>query len=180
MAALVSLLRGINLGPNKRVRMEDLKNIYESLGLRKVTTYVQSGNVVFECGKSDPARIAKKIEDAVAKNLRVESRVIIRSADELRGVIKRNPIALDASRNPRQLQVFFLDEQPDRKAIDSIPNLYSGTEEIEVIDKECYVYYFDGIGRSKLNVERLLKVVGTARNWNTVMRLAELAAQIEK
>src|SRR5215475_11305987 len=98
MAAFASMLRGINVGRNKRVKMTDLKETYESLGFKNVQTLLQSGNVVFTNPKASPVRLELKIEQALADKLNLDSRVIIRSADELQRVIAGNPIKLSAGR----------------------------------------------------------------------------------
>src|SRR5262249_27291155 len=179
MAAFASMLRGINVGRNKRVRMADLKRTYESLGFKNVQTLLQSGNVVFTNPKASSMRLEGNIERALAAELNLDAKVIIRSPDELRRVIAGNPLKLSAGRNASFLHVCFLKMEPAKESVEKMSAAYTGPEEIQVVGRECYIYYPDGAGKSRLDLERWLKVAATARNWNTVNRLAELAASLD-
>ena len=168
MPVFVSLIRGINVGGNKMIRMEDLRAIHESLGFKNVRTFLQSGNVVFKAAKADP----KKIEAAIEKKLKMDVSVIVRTADELRDAIARSPFSLEG-RTPGWLLIMFLSAEPKG----TLPPV-AAPEEAHLSGRELYLYYGNGAGRSKLSgalLERKLGVVGTARNWNTVTKLLELA-----
>src|SRR5207249_1745938 len=93
MAAVISLLRAINLGAYNKISMEDLRKIYASLELGDPRTYVQSGNVVFETREKNLTKLVQKIEDAIERKLRIRPDVILRSAAEMRDVVARNPFA---------------------------------------------------------------------------------------
>ena len=174
MPTFIALIRGINVGGHKQIRMADVKRLCEGLGLADVRTHLQSGNVVFRTGKSDRARLAKDLEKALA----MDARVILRSADEMRKVVAANPMVAEAEDHPSGFIVMFLDEKPAAKAMQSLRDAYAGPEVMELHGTELYIHYGEGMGRSKLTnalIERKLGVAGTSRNWNTVKKLLEMA-----
>jgi uncharacterized protein (DUF1697 family) len=173
----IALIRGINVGGHKKIRMADLKASCEAMGLRDVRTHLQSGNVVFKSAKSNRAQLAKEIQAAMS----VDAKVILRSADELRAVVDANPMPEEAQRGPSHFIVTFLDAKPSAAAMQSLRDAYSGPEKMELHGTELYIEYGPDMGRSKLNnalIERKLGVAGTARNWNTVTKLVELAEEL--
>jgi uncharacterized protein (DUF1697 family) len=170
----IALIRGINVGGHKKLKMTDVKVLCEALGLSDVRTHLQSGNVVFRTQRSDRARLANELEEA----LRVDAKVILRTAGELRKAIAANPMPDEAQRGPSQFIVMFLDARPAAAAMQSLRDAYAGPERMELHGTELYIRYGSDMGRSKLTnafIERKLGVAGTARNWNTVTKLAELA-----
>lgn len=174
MTTFIALIRGINVGGHKQVKMADVKTMCEKLGLSDVRTHLQSGNVVFRTSRSDRAKLAVELQ----KGLGVEARVILRTAAELRKAIEANPMPEAAKTTPSGFIVMFLDEKPPAKAMQALRDAYSGPEELQLHGTELYIHYTDGMGRSKLTnalIERKLGVAGTARNWNTVTKLLEMA-----
>lgn len=174
----VALLRGINVGGHKAVKMAELKALCGSLGFVGATTHLQSGNVLFASQDTDHARVAKKLQEAVQKKLAVESTVVVRAASELDRVIAKNPFRAEAERDPSRLIVMFLVEEPAKQAATALRGVSVGREVFRLAGSELYIYYPDGQGRSKLTntlLERTLGLAGTARNWNTVTRLREMA-----
>jgi uncharacterized protein (DUF1697 family) len=132
---------------------------------------------VFQCAKSDRAQLAKELEAALS----VEAKVILRSADELRKIIDANPMPEEAQRGPSHFIVTFLDGKPAATAMQSLRDAYSGPEKMHLHGAELYIEYGSDMGHSKLTnalIERKLGVAGTARNWNTVTKLLELAAEL--
>src|ERR1700736_3990401 len=107
MPAIVSMLRGVNVGGHNMIKMDALRALYESLGLRDAQTYVQSGNVVFTTKLENPVLISKKIEDGIERAFGFRPNVIVRSALEMRDVIRRNPFAKRAGIEPPKLVVTF-------------------------------------------------------------------------
>src|SRR4051794_12469517 len=169
MASFVAFLRGINVGGNNLIPMAVLKAACESAGLTDVRTYLQSGNVLFSTTRKDPARL-------IEKALELDVKVIVRTIDELRAVIAKNPF--EGERNPSLLQVMFLDDAPSKSAQAALLAAHAGPEEIHFLGRELFLYYPNGSGRSKLTnalIERKLGVRGSARNWNTVTKLLTLA-----
>ena len=175
MAVFIALIRGINVGGHKKIKMADLKTSCEGIGLRNVRTLLQSGNVVFESGEKDREKLAKKIVGVLG----VEAKVILRSAEELRKVIAANPMPEAAERNPSGYIVTFLSEKPSAAAMKALRDGYSGPEKMELRGTELFIEYGAGMGQSKLTnalIEKKLGVTGTARNWNTVTKLLEMTS----
>lgn len=174
MPVYIALIRGINVGGHKKLKMADVKAAFEALGLDNVRTHLQSGNVVFRSSRSDRAKLAKALEGVLG----VEARIILRTADELRSVIAANPLPEDAKRNPSGFVVAFLADKPTAASMQALRDANQGPETMQLHGAELYIHYGDGMGRSKLTnalIERKLGVAGTARNWNTVTKLLELA-----
>jgi uncharacterized protein (DUF1697 family) len=175
MQTFIALIRGINVGGNKKVKMADLRiSCEEQLGLRDVRTLLQSGNVVFRTTRSDRAKLAKDVEGVLG----VEAKVILRSAAELRTAIAANPMPDAARREPSHYVIVFLSDKPPAAAMQSLRDAYKGPEPMQLHGAELYIDYGSGMGTSKLTItliERKLGATGTARNWNTVTKLAELA-----
>ncbi len=168
------MLRGINVGGRNMVKMDALKALHESLGFKGVRTHLQSGNVVFQAKSADAARI----EQAIRKTLHLELSVVLRTAAELREAVKANPLPQRLN-EPSAYVIAFLSAQPeDPAALDA----YDGPEEMQLLGRELYIYYGEGMGRSKLTntlIERKLGVRATARNWNTVTKLLELCEALD-
>lgn len=173
----VSLFRGINVGGQRIVPMKDLKALYESLGFKDVVTYIQSGNVVCSSDDADMAQVSQRIEDRFAGTFGFHSNVIVRTAAELAATIERNPFQDQPEKESNRLLVLFLATPPVSTALDDIHQAYTGPEELYLAGRELYVYYPNGMGRSKLShtlLEKKLKTAGTGRNWNTVLQLQRL------
>jgi uncharacterized protein (DUF1697 family) len=177
MTAFVSLFRGINLGGHHKIRMDELTDVHESLGLQDVVPYIQSGNVVFHSDDADVARLQRRIEDGFASRFGFHVEVFVRTSDELREIIDRNPFQGQYSKESKWVVVMFLAAHPDAAAQEDLLKTYVGPEELFIMGQEVYVYYTNGIGRSKLShslIEKRLKTFGTARNWNTILQLQRL------
>ena len=174
MTAFVSLFRGINVGGHRKIKMDELKAVHESLGFRDVIPYIQSGNVVFKSDDADVVRLQKQLEDGIEKNFGFHVDVIMRTSAEFSVILEKNPFQNQQDRESKWIAVMFLAARPDDIAQEDLRKTYVGPEEFYIIDKEVYIYYTNGIGRSKLShtlIEKKLKTFGTARNWNTVIRL---------
>jgi uncharacterized protein (DUF1697 family) len=177
MTAFMSLFRGINVGGHRQIRMNELKDLHESLGLRDVLTYIQSGNVVFTSDNADVAQLQRHIQDGFEKKFDFPAEVIVRTSAELRDIIENNPFQGQPGKESKWVVVMFLAASPDNAAQEDLLKAYAGPEELFFIGNEVYIYYPNGIGRSKLSgsfIEKKLKTVGTARNWNTILKLQEL------
>ena len=177
MTTCVSLFRGINVGGNRIVPMIELKSLHEALGLRDVVTYIQSGNVVFSSDEADPAQLARQIEEAFAQKFGFHSQVMVRTTAELDEIITNNPFQNQPEKETKWVAVLFLTTRPEHTALEDLQKTYKGPEELYLIGQELFVYYPDGVGRSKLTltlIEKKLKTVGTGRNWNTILRLQQM------
>jgi uncharacterized protein (DUF1697 family) len=182
MPVLISMLRGVNLGPHNRIKMDDLRALYKSLQLEEPRTYVQSGNVIFRTKEKNAAQLAKKIQAGIEKEFRFRPEVILRTIEELKRSLAANPFRTRHDLEPSKLLITFLSAEPAAKAHTIIRNLKVNREELHLIGRELYIYFPDGIGHSKLpwsSVEKLLKVTGTARNLNSVVKMLGIAEQLQ-
>ena len=182
MPAAISMLRGVNVGGHNTIRMEALRTMYETLGLRGAQTYVQSGNVVFKTAARDLAPVARRIEGRIEQTFGCRPVVIMRTCSELREVIRRNPFAARTGIEPSRLLVTFLAAVPGPEARKNMLGMQVRPEELYVDGREVYAYFPNGVGRAKLSpalIEKTLKTPGTGRNWNTVTKLLEMADKLE-
>jgi len=173
----VVLLRGINVGGHNRIAMGRLRELCDDLGYPDAVTHLQSGNAVLAGRTRKPAGLAQAIEKKIASDLDLTVRVIVRTRDELAAVIDRNPMPGRTS-DPAKLHVTFLSESPDPARISKIDPAAYAPDEFQVVEREIYLWYPNGAGRTKLGNdfwEKRLGVAGTARNWNTVTALLRLA-----
>jgi uncharacterized protein (DUF1697 family) len=139
----VALLRGINVGRNKRVSMAELKALLESLRFSQVTTLLQSGNVLFNSPVRDETEMADEIEHAIAEHLALKLRVIVRSVAEMTRLIKENPLPLAAS-EPARFHLTFLSDDPSADLIGSIDPAMYAPDEFRFGDRAVYVWYRGG------------------------------------
>jgi uncharacterized protein (DUF1697 family) len=181
MKVAISMLRGINVGGHNIIKMEALRAMHESLGLRGVQTYVQSGNVVFRTSAQDLGQLAGRIENQIEQTAGFRPSVIIRSATEFRALIGKNPFAARPGIEPGKLLIIFLAARPTPEAAEKMQGIRADPEELRIIGREVFAYLPNGIGRAKLPplIERTLKTAGTGRNWNTVTKLLEMAEKLE-
>jgi len=180
MTVFVSMLRGANVGGAGRIKMAALTTAYEALGLRDVTTLLQSGNVVFRTSLRDRSALARRIMQEIERRFDLRIEVILRTLAELESVVERGPL-LPAHADPAKLLVMFLSGVPDARAQAALLKAHAGPEMIELRGPEVYLYYPDGVGRSRLSgalLENRLKVSGTARNWNTLEKLIAAGAAL--
>jgi len=177
MTIYVSLFRSINVG-GRTVRMNELKDLYEALGFKDVATYIQSGNVICTGDDTDKAQLTKQIEDGFAQKFGFHAKVIVRTPSELQETIANNPFQNQPTKEPNRIAVLFLATRPESSSLEDLRKSYLGPEEFYLTGKELFIYYPDGMGRSKLTltlIEKKLKTTGTARNLNTVLQLHKLS-----
>jgi uncharacterized protein (DUF1697 family) len=185
MAVLISMLRGVNLGSHNRVKMDALCDLYEELKLESPRTYVQSGNVIFTTKEKDTAKLTKKIQNAIEKTFQCRPEVILRTTGEMKKAVAANPFSGRRNIEPGKLLVTFLAAEPPQEAQASLAKLVSVKkypEELHIVGRELYIYFPNGAGKSRLpwsQVDRLLKVTGTARNWNSVLAILKMAQELE-
>ena len=181
MITVISMLRGVNVGGHNKIKMDELRAVYASLGLQDPQTYVQSGNVVFRTEARDLVPLATRIEKAIERKFGFRPDVILRTSSDLRDVIARNPFAARRGIDPRKLVITFLPADPGPEARNKVLTMKPDPEEIRFDGRELYIYFPNGMGRSKLvpALAKALKNGGTARNWNTVTRLLEIAERLE-
>jgi uncharacterized protein (DUF1697 family) len=172
-----ALLRGVNLGTRNRVRMADLRALVEELGCTDVSTYLQSGNVVFRSDRA-AAPLAKTIERAIRSELGLDVAVVIRSRRQLERLVAGCPFGRPKGKE-NKLYVTFLAKKPEAPRARKLREESFEPERFELAGEDVYLFFPNGYGRSKLNnalLERRLGVAATTRNWRTVTALAELTA----
>ncbi len=170
MTAFIALLRAVNVGGTGKLPMEDLRALCMEAGFAKVRTFIASGNVIFSCRKPE-AQVKALLEASLEGYAGKKMDVFVRTAAEMAAVAANNPFA-DAPAN--RTYAFFLDAPPARDAIDHVVGRKD--ERIALGMREIYVHYAEGMGKSKLRIPAAK--AGTARNMNTVAKLAELAAEL--
>jgi uncharacterized protein (DUF1697 family) len=180
MTTCLALFRGINVGGHHTVSMGDLKGLHESLGLTHVVTYINSGNVVFSREIVDPALLTRQLEEGFVARFGFHSAVILRTAPELDAIIANNPFQNQPAKESNLVIVTLLAAHPTPEAAEDLHKALAGPEEMHLVGRELYVYYPNGSGRSKLTnslIEKRLKIMGTGRNWNTILQLQKMLAQ---
>jgi uncharacterized protein (DUF1697 family) len=178
----VSMLRGVNVGGHGVIKMDALRDAYLAVGLGDVRTLLQSGNVLFSSRLRDRAGLAKRIMQELERRFELQIEVVIRTLDEVRTIVERGPM-LSPRADMSKLLVMFLSGVPDAQGQAALVKQHKGPEMMEVRGPEIYLYYPDGVGRSKLStafIENKLKSAGTARNWNTLRKLVEAGTEIER
>jgi uncharacterized protein (DUF1697 family) len=181
MSVTIALLRGINVGGKHKIKMVDLRDLFVGLRMTGAQTLLQSGNVVFETDQTDHATLAKQIEAGIEQRFGFSVNVLLRTHAQFGDVVKRQQIAPDDA-DPRKLVVMFLSDVPTLENAHALLEAHTGPETFHIDGTEVYLYYPEGLGRSKLTnalIERKLQVLGTARNWNTVTKLLALADSFE-
>ena len=182
MPILVSMLRGVNLGVHNRIKMDDLRALYESLKLENPRSYVQSGNVIFRTKEKNGPQLARKIQGAIQKKFGCCPEIILRTTEEMRKTIAANPFPERTKLAPAKVLVTFLAGKPPGEAAANLDKFKGLPEELHLNGRELYIYFPNGAGRSKLpwsSVDKLLKVTGTARNWNSVQAMLAIAEEME-
>jgi len=182
MPAVIALLRAINVGGHSIIKMEALRALFSSLKCKDVQTYVQSGNVVFRADEKDLAKFEKRIQAAITKKFGVTPGVTLRTTADMRDIVARNPFAKRKNIEPAKLHVSFLGKKLDQNAHDLLAELPLKGEELVPSGRELFIYFPDGAGKSKLpwgKVDKICQTQGTARNWNSVTKLLEMAEELE-
>ena len=177
MPIVISMLRGVNVGGHNKIKMDALRALYKSLKFTGCQTFIQSGNVIFKTKERNLAKLTSQIQTAIERSFGFRPDVILRTSDELRDVIARNPFATRRGIEPGKLLVTFLASAPTTQARDNLLKLKTDGEELRIDGRELYIYFPDGMGRSKIwpLIERTLKVSGTGRNWNSVTKMLAIA-----
>jgi uncharacterized protein (DUF1697 family) len=175
----VSLLRGINVSGQKKITMADLTSLYEALGFQQVSTYIQSGNVIFSHAGLKTHILSEQIEQAIEKRYRFQVPVEIRTHKELDAIIKNCPFGpVDLEKEGTKLLLSFLSDRPSPENVARLMEYVKEPEKLVLQGKQVYLYCPNGYGKSKLSnsfLEQKLGVNATTRNWKTVHKLHELS-----
>jgi len=172
----IALLRGINVGRNNRIAMSDLRLLMGGLGYGDVRTHLVSGNAILTSSKK-PEHVARELEQAIDAELCPGVKVLVRTRAELAKVIADNPLP-EAATDGSKFLLLFLSAEPDLAGLGNIETADFAPEEFRAGDREIYLWCPGGIQDSRLNkavAKQLSGVSATARNWNTVTKLLELA-----
>ncbi len=173
----IALLRAINVGGHGKVAMSELRALLERLGMANPRTLLQTGNLVFQSPAVVESQLETLLESEAERQLDLRTDFLVRGVREWSSVIAENPFPDEAVADPSHLVVVFLKSEPTDasvRALDSLP----GPERMSAWGRHLYATYPEGIGRSRLTmavIERTLGGRGTARNWNTVRKLQDLA-----
>ena len=179
---VIALFRAVNVGGRALLKMDELRGLLGRLGYIDPRTLLQSGNAVFGVppgsGLRNAAALESEIEAALQKRLSLQADVFVRTADEWDDVIARNPFGEQASVDPARLVVMTLRDAPSPSAVKALQSAIKGRETVRGRERHLYIIYPDGQGQTKFTgnvIERVLGTRGTARNWNTVVKLATMA-----
>ena len=193
MASHVALLRGINVGGRNKVPMAELREVVASLGHTGVSTYIQSGNVLFSTGETDAGKLAANLEAAISERFGPWASVVVLSRDELAAVLAANPYPGEP--NPRLVHVVFLNAELPRDALDRVSAAQDAVaakgsrDTVQAAGRVLYLHTPDGFGTSELAqvlLSRILSppakqkkqaVAATARNWATATKLLALCEE---
>lgn len=179
---MIALLRGINVGGRHKVSMSSLRELCHSLDLNDPCTLLQSGNLLFRTKQLSLSSLRKNLESGFDAAFGFHSEIILRTTPELRDTVAANPFAKRADVEPAKLHTMLLSEDPQPNAREEISRLNIHPEEVHLDGREVFIYFPDGMGRSKLpwaKLDKTLGTPGTARNWNTVTKLLKLAEEME-
>lgn len=178
MGTMIALLRGVNVG-GKTLKMDLARASFEALGLADVRTYIQSGNVLFSV-KTAVASLGKKIETQLLEDSGLAVSVILKTPGDLAKAFRANPFLAARGIDLKSLHVTFLAEVPTKSAVARLGAIEAGDDRWRQLGANVYVHCPHGYGTTKLHnaaIERALGVVATTRNWNTVNKLCEMAAE---
>jgi uncharacterized protein (DUF1697 family) len=173
----IALLRAVNVGGTCKLPMADLRKLAERIGLTDVRTLIQSGNLVFDAGKRSPVASEALLEKACAAEFGLKTDIYVRTPTELDQIITGNPFGKETKDAPAFLHVLFMREAPPAVAFKALQSKIKGRETVKAGGRHAYIFFPDGAGASKLTaavLARHLGTPGTARNWNTVTKLAAM------
>jgi uncharacterized protein (DUF1697 family) len=183
MAKYILILRGINVGANRKVPMADLKVLCAKLRLQNLQTYIQSGNVVFELPQPESvSELENRLQKAFTETFGFDIPVIVRTIQEIEESITNNPFLKEKDVDVDKLHLTFLKEEPSPELLEKTKALQFLPDRFEIIGRDVFVYCENGYGRTKITndfFEKKLKVQSTTRNWKTVMKLHEMINSIQ-
>ncbi|MCL6597160.1 MAG: DUF1697 domain-containing protein [Alicyclobacillus macrosporangiidus] len=186
MTVYIALLRGVNVGGHNKIKMAELKRTFEWMGLGRVQTYIQSGNVLFESEEEDEDTLRRRLEREIGKVFGISTTVVLRTAREFERIVENCPFTkeelseAEASSEGECLYVSLLLKAPSQEGIEKLSAFRSERDEYRIKGREVYLLFRHGVRNSKLavNLDKL-DVPSTMRNWNTINKLAVLAREME-
>lgn len=174
------LLRGINVSGQKLIKMEDLRNLLSDAGFQNVTTYIQSGNIIFDHPETSKAKVGAKVASIIKEKYGWDVGVIVRNLADLEQTIDGNPFLKEADVDLKQLYVAFLSDEPFPENIAKFEAFDIQQDRAVFGDGVLYLKYHDSAANTKLSnalIENKLKVVATSRNWNTTLKLRDMLSE---
>ena len=177
MATFIGLLRAVNLGSHNKVSMADLRVFLADVGMKNPQTLLQSGNFVFETTARPTAALEKLFETEAVKRLGLTTTFYVRTAAEWQQAIADNPFPKEAKLDPGHTILMCLKDAPSPAAVKALQEAIKDREVVKAKGRHAYFLYPDGMGRSRLTmalIEKTLGTTGTARNWNTVLKLGAI------
>ena len=178
MNTYICLLRGINVSGQKKIKMVELKQAFETMGFADVSTYIQSGNVIFKSTEGKKEKLEHAIQNMLLDQFGFEIEVIVLTNNELSEAVKNNPYASDPDRDEKKIYIAYLKDLPKKAQLAHLASYDYYPEVYEINNKVLYFYAANGAGRAKMNTnffEAKLKVKATMRNWRTSNKLVELS-----
>ncbi|MCI4331063.1 MAG: DUF1697 domain-containing protein [Thermoplasmata archaeon] len=179
MSRYVALLRAVNLVKHQRIEMAAVRTMVTELGFSNAQTLLASGNIVFEGARESTDRVEKKLEEALDRRFAIATEVFVRTSIEWAEIVTRNPFGREARNDPGHLLMLALKGEPDDSAWARLSDAISGPELARGWGRHGYIVYPRGVGTSRLTssiIETRLGTRATARNWNTVLKLATLSS----
>lgn len=180
MARYIAFVRGVNVG-GVVLKMEDLKKMLEYVGLKNVSTYIQSGNALFDSKQVNKRKMESEIAQEIKNKLDRDIAVIVKTAEEIRRIAATHP--LESMGDPKNLYVTLLSYDPTGPDVETLMETMNEVDRHEVANRVVYSYYGNGYGNSKRSnnfIEKILKVSATTRNWAVIQRLAQLTTEGEQ
>lgn len=183
MPLFISIIRGINVGGRKKIKMADLRALYLELGFQNPRTLLQSGNVVFEAAVDDDlAELGARIEAGIRRRFGFEARALLKTPGAFRAALADHPFSAEQLERGSHAMIVFLSCAPAARDVSALVANNPGRETVSASGAALYVFYTDGVARSKLDTKRIesaLGLVASARNWNTCQRLLKLLGEME-
>jgi uncharacterized protein (DUF1697 family) len=178
MNTYIAFFRAINVGGNNSLPMKELVAILEDTGARRIKTYIQSGNAVFQSAEKNPSQVSKKLAAEIKKRHGFEPYILILEVEAAKRAIAENPFP-EAEADPSSLHLGFLASRPRSPNLEKLASLKKESERFHLSDGVFYLHAPEGVGRSKLaaSAEKLLGVAMTDRNWRTVCKVVEMAGE---
>jgi uncharacterized protein (DUF1697 family) len=178
LKTFIALLRGINVSGKNMIKMNDLVVHIESLGFKKIRTYIQSGNIIFETENQDKKQIQNYIHKKIKDVYGFDVPTLVKSADELKSVFENNPFINGHHIDIDKLHVTFLNDFPSKENVTKLSDFRNLEDQFILVEDVAYIFCENGYGRTKLNntfFENKLNASATTRNWKTVGKLVEMA-----
>lgn len=183
MDIFIAILRGINVSGHRLIKMDALRTLIESLGCNDVSTYIQSGNIVFKSKENDCQRLAACISEGIKKTFGFDVEVLVLSQNDLMTIINKNPFPEETRNNPGAIYISYLFNNPGEVDLAKIEESKQQDEQLRYLDNVLFLYCPGGYGNTKISntfLEKKLKVTASTRNWKTSLKLQEMAHQLSE